>query len=131
MIIYIGNMYIYVENLILLMKNNYFSLQQCFNIYNLIQSQKKNNRFGLPDNWFNDYQFNSYLTNYNQIKKYYTKNKKSISKPKKQIDKNNIPQTKKIIFKHKLRRLSSNINFKFPDLTVLNTKQLQKILEGI
>ena len=102
-------MCIYVENLIFLMKNNYFSLQQCFNIYNLIQSQKKNNRFGLPDNWFNDYQFNNYLTNYNQIKKYYKKNKKSISEQKKQIDKNNIPHTKKIILKYKFRKLSANI----------------------
>ena len=151
-----------VENLLFLISNNYFTLRQNLQIYNLVYHQISsctatnqlhsitcNNQLSYVTNvnQYNDVlnsnqlnnttyqnQLNSVTDNmeqYNSIKRAHHNYPKNIPKRKPLKKKHKIRQTKKIIFKQKIGDLLSNnnINFKFSDCIISNTKQLQQILD--
>lgn len=162
MIIKVGNINLFVENLLFLMRNNYFTLIQSLQIYNLIYHQlhsvtDRNQLYSVTNNMnqYNDVfnsnqlnnttyqnqlndttgqnQLNSVTDNmkqYNSIKRDHHNYPKNIPKRKQISKKHKIKPTKKIIFKQEFGDLlfNNNINFKFPNCIISNTKQLQQIL---
>ena len=138
----VNKIYLFRNNLFFLINSNYFNSKECLEVYNLIHGQESVKKDFTVNNKKNiEYPISKSIAIVNKpeiekkkVSQIIPRNRiKIIIKKKKELSKSKVSSSENIIFKTVFKKslFNNNINFKFPDFTVLNTQHLQEILERI